>query len=102
MAWPGVLIGALDRCSPPRCGSSWLHELSRASVSVGLSYGAHSNLCINQLVRNGNKQQKEKYLPKLISGGSKSSLGFTARQVELYSFEETSAAEQQYSCQPCS
>jgi isovaleryl-CoA dehydrogenase len=35
---------------------------------VGLSYGAHSNLCINQLVRNGNQQQKEKYLPKLISG----------------------------------
>lgn len=47
-----------------------LQELSRASGSVGLSYGAHSNLCINQLVRNGNKQQKEKYLPKLISGGT--------------------------------
>eukprot|EP00878_Enallax_costatus_P003346 GHUV01003554.1.p1 GENE.GHUV01003554.1~~GHUV01003554.1.p1 ORF type:complete len:439 (+),score=84.70 GHUV01003554.1:141-1457(+) len=45
-----------------------MEELSRASGSVGLSYGAHSNLCINQLVRNGNKQQKEKYLPKLISG----------------------------------
>lgn len=45
-----------------------LQELSRASGSVGLSYGAHSNLCINQLVRNGNKQQKDKYLPNLISG----------------------------------
>lgn len=45
-----------------------LQELSRASGSVGLSYGAHSNLCINQLVRNANKQQKEKYLPSLISG----------------------------------
>jgi isovaleryl-CoA dehydrogenase len=45
-----------------------LQELSRASGSVGLSYGAHSNLCINQLVRNGNQQQKDKYLPKLISG----------------------------------
>jgi hypothetical protein len=48
-------------------------ELSRASGSVGLSYGAHSNLCINQLVRNGNQQQKEKYLPKLISGAQTTS-----------------------------
>lgn len=46
----------------------WLQELSRASGSIGLSYGAHSNLCINQLVRNANQKQKEKYLPKLISG----------------------------------
>lgn len=45
-----------------------LQELSRASGAVGLSYGAHSNLCVNQIVRNGNKQQKEKYLPKLVSG----------------------------------
>jgi isovaleryl-CoA dehydrogenase len=45
-----------------------LEEISRASASVGLSYGAHSNLCINQIARNGNAQQKEKYLPKLISG----------------------------------
>ncbi|MCH8172959.1 MAG: acyl-CoA dehydrogenase family protein, partial [Proteobacteria bacterium] len=41
---------------------------SRGSASVGLSYGAHSNLCVNQIVRNGNARQKEKYLPKLISG----------------------------------
>jgi alkylation response protein AidB-like acyl-CoA dehydrogenase len=46
----------------------FLQELSRASGAVGLSYGAHSNLCVNQIVRNGNKQQKEKYLPKLVSG----------------------------------
>ncbi|XJO72764.1 hypothetical protein BDV3_003840 [Batrachochytrium dendrobatidis] len=45
-----------------------MEELSRASGSVALSYGAHSNLCVNQIVRNGNKAQKEKYLPKLISG----------------------------------
>ncbi|ETE65281.1 Isovaleryl-CoA dehydrogenase, mitochondrial [Ophiophagus hannah] len=45
-----------------------MEEISRASAAVALSYGAHSNLCINQLVRNGNEAQKEKYLPKLISG----------------------------------
>ncbi|XP_030071015.1 isovaleryl-CoA dehydrogenase, mitochondrial [Microcaecilia unicolor] len=45
-----------------------MEELSRASAAVALSYGAHSNLCINQLVRNGNEAQKKKYLPKLISG----------------------------------
>ncbi|SAL94896.1 hypothetical protein [Absidia glauca] len=45
-----------------------MEELSRASGSVALSYGAHSNLCVNQIVRNGNDAQKEKYLPKLISG----------------------------------
>jgi isovaleryl-CoA dehydrogenase len=45
-----------------------MEEISRASASVGLSYGAHSNLCVNQINRNGNQQQKQKYLPKLISG----------------------------------
>jgi isovaleryl-CoA dehydrogenase len=45
-----------------------LEEISRASASVGLSYGAHSNLCVNQIHRNGNDAQKKKYLPKLISG----------------------------------
>ena len=45
-----------------------MEEISRASASVGLSYGAHSNLCVNQLRINGNPAQKEKYLPKLISG----------------------------------
>ncbi|HKR34932.1 MAG TPA: isovaleryl-CoA dehydrogenase [Steroidobacteraceae bacterium] len=45
-----------------------MEEISRASASVGLSYGAHSNLCVNQLRRWGNDSQKEKYLPKLISG----------------------------------
>jgi isovaleryl-CoA dehydrogenase len=45
-----------------------MEEISRASASVGLSYGAHSNLCVNQIKRNGNAAQKQKYLPKLISG----------------------------------
>ncbi len=45
-----------------------LEEISRASASVGLSYGAHSNLCVNQIRRNGSDAQKQKYLPKLISG----------------------------------
>ena len=45
-----------------------MEEISRASASIGLSYGAHSNLCVNQIRRNGNEQQKRKYLPKLISG----------------------------------
>ncbi|XP_048341065.1 isovaleryl-CoA dehydrogenase, mitochondrial isoform X2 [Sphaerodactylus townsendi] len=45
-----------------------MEEISRVSAAVGLSYGAHSNLCVNQLVKNGNEAQKEKYLPKLISG----------------------------------
>jgi isovaleryl-CoA dehydrogenase len=45
-----------------------MEEISRASASVGLSYGAHSNLCVNQINRNGNEAQKQKYLPRLISG----------------------------------
>lgn len=45
-----------------------MEEISRASASIGLSYGAHSNLCVNQINRNGTEEQKQKYLPKLISG----------------------------------
>ncbi|NVJ90568.1 MAG: isovaleryl-CoA dehydrogenase [Methylocystaceae bacterium] len=45
-----------------------VEEISRASASIGLSYGAHSNLCVNQIYRNGTEEQKQKYLPKLISG----------------------------------
>jgi isovaleryl-CoA dehydrogenase len=45
-----------------------MEEISRASASVGLSYGAHSNLCVNQIRRNGNAAQKARYLPKLVSG----------------------------------
>jgi isovaleryl-CoA dehydrogenase len=45
-----------------------MEEISRASAAIGLSYGAHSNLCVNQIFRNGTPMQKKKYLPKLISG----------------------------------
>ena len=45
-----------------------MEEISRASASLGLSYGAHSNLCVNQLQRWGSDDQKQKFLPKLVSG----------------------------------
>src|SRR6185369_16429361 len=45
-----------------------MEEISRASASVGLSFGAHSNLCVNQIRRNGTEAQKRRYLPKLITG----------------------------------
>ncbi|MDB5548263.1 MAG: isovaleryl-CoA dehydrogenase [Tardiphaga sp.] len=54
-----------------------VEEMSRASASVGLSYGAHSNLCVNQLRRNGNDAQKRQYLPKLISGEHVGSLAMS-------------------------
>ena len=54
-----------------------MEEVSRASASVGLSYGAHSNLCVNQLRRNGTDEQKRKYLPKLISGEHVGSLAMS-------------------------
>jgi isovaleryl-CoA dehydrogenase len=57
----GSGLGYLEHCVA-------LEEVSRASASVGLSYGAHSNLCVNQIRRNGTAEQKRKYLPKLISG----------------------------------
>src|SRR3954469_9122502 len=57
----GSGLGYLEHCVA-------LEEVSRASASVGLSYGAHSNLCVNQISRNGTAEQKRKYLPKLISG----------------------------------
>ncbi len=54
-----------------------MEELSRASASVGLSYGAHSNLCVNQIHRNGNAAQKANYLPKLVSGEHVGALAMT-------------------------
>jgi isovaleryl-CoA dehydrogenase len=57
----GSGLGYLEHCIA-------MEELSRGSASVGLSYGAHSNLCVNQLRRNGSDEQKRRYLPKLISG----------------------------------
>jgi isovaleryl-CoA dehydrogenase len=59
--WGGSGLGYLEHCIA-------MEEVSRASASVGLSYGAHSNLCVNQIRRNGTDAQKKKYLPKLISG----------------------------------
>ncbi len=57
----GAGMGYLEHCIA-------MEEISRASASVGLSYGAHSNLCINQISRNASPEQKQRYLPKLISG----------------------------------
>jgi isovaleryl-CoA dehydrogenase len=57
----GSGLGYLEHCIA-------MEEISRGSASIGLSYGAHSNLCVNQLHRNGSDEQKRKYLPKLFSG----------------------------------
>src|SRR4051812_40846443 len=54
-----------------------MEEISRASASVGLSYGAHSNLCVNQIRRNGNAEQKRRYLPKLIDGSNVGALAMS-------------------------
>jgi isovaleryl-CoA dehydrogenase len=59
--WGGAGMGYLAHCLA-------MEEVSRASAAVGLSYGAHSNLCVNQIRRNGTAEQKRRYLPKLISG----------------------------------
>ena len=59
--WGGAGMGYLAHCVS-------MEEISRASGAVGLSYGAHSNLCVNQIRRNGTAEQKKRYLPKLISG----------------------------------
>src|SRR5207244_2461604 len=57
----GAGLGYLAHCVA-------MEEISRGSAAVGLSYGAHSNLCVNQIHRNGSAEQKRKYLPKLVSG----------------------------------
>ena len=76
--WPQLgEMGLLGITVPEEMGGSGMgyldhvvamEEISRASASVGLSYGAHSNLCVNQIKRAGTKEQQERYLPKLISG----------------------------------
>ena len=76
--WPELgALGLLGITVEPEYGGSGLgylehvvamEEISRASASVGLSYGAHSNLCVNQLRRWGTAEQKRRYLPKLLSG----------------------------------
>jgi len=57
----GAGLGYLAHCVA-------MEEISRGSAAIGLSYGAHSNLCVNQIHRNGSKEQKQRYLPKLVSG----------------------------------
>jgi isovaleryl-CoA dehydrogenase len=76
--WPKLgALGALGLTVHERYGGSGMgylehvlamEEISRASASVGLSYGAHSNLCVNQIHRNGSEEQKQRYLPNLVSG----------------------------------
>ena len=68
--WGGLGLGYLDHVVA-------MEEVSRASASVGLSYGAHSNLCVNQIRRWGSPEQKAKYLPKLISGEHVGSLAMS-------------------------
>ncbi|TCJ39992.1 isovaleryl-CoA dehydrogenase [Parafrankia sp. BMG5.11] len=68
--WGGLGLGYLEHVIA-------VEEISRASASVGLSYGAHSNLCVNQIRRWGNPEQKAKYLPKLISGEHVGSLAMS-------------------------
>ncbi len=66
----GSGLGYLEHCVA-------MEEVSRGSASVGLSYGAHSNLCVNQIRRNGSSEQKKKYLPGLISGKSLGALAMS-------------------------
>ena len=76
--WPQLgALGLLGMTVPERWGGSNLgylahiiamEEISRASGAVGLSYGAHSNLCVNQLTRHGSDAQRDRYLPRLVSG----------------------------------
>lgn len=68
--WGGLGLGYLEHVVA-------VEEVSRASASIGLSYGAHSNLCVNQVRRWGNDAQKAKYLPKLISGEHVGSLAMS-------------------------
>src|SRR6186713_3048212 len=66
----GSGLGYLEHCIA-------MEEISRGSASIGLSYGAHSNLCVNQIRRNGNDEQKKRFLPKLISGEHVGSLAMS-------------------------
>jgi isovaleryl-CoA dehydrogenase len=79
-------LGLLGITADPECGGSGMgylahvvamEEISRASASVGLSYGAHSNLCVNQINRWGTPEQKQKYLPALCSGETVGSLAMS-------------------------
>src|SRR5690606_6877730 len=85
--WPKLgEMGLLGLTIPGEYGGSGMgylahlvamEEISRASGSIGLSYGAHSNLCVNNLHANGNEAQRQKYLPKLCSGEWKGALAMS-------------------------
>ena len=85
--WPKLgELGLLGMTVPAEFGGSEMgylahlvamEEISRASGSVGLSYGAHSNLCVSNLCANGSRAQREKYLPKLCSGEWKGALAMS-------------------------
>ena len=85
--WPKLGgMGLLGLTVPEEFGGSGMgylahlvamEEISRASGSVGLSYGAHSNLCVNNLYANGNQAQRDRYLPKLCSGQWKGALAMS-------------------------
>src|ERR1700722_12517566 len=85
--WPAMgELGLLGMTVPPEHGGAGLgylahtvamEEISRASAAVGLSYGAHSNLCVNQIALNANEEQKRRYLPKLLSGEHVGSLAMS-------------------------
>src|SRR5512140_2324078 len=92
----GSGLGYLEHCIA-------VEEISRASASVGLSYGAHSNLCVNQIRRNGAEAQKRKYLPKLISGEhvgalaiSEPNAGSDVLSMRLRAERTASGSEEQY------
>ena len=70
--WGGSGLGYLEHCIA-------MEEVSRASASIGLSYGAHSNLCVNQMRRWGNDDQKKRYLGKLITGEHLGALAMSER-----------------------
>lgn len=67
MEYGGTGLGYLDHCLV-------MEEMSRVSAAIALSYGAHSNLCVNQMVRHANEQQKEKYMTK-VSGRRRTEVG---------------------------
>src|SRR6476646_8657819 len=82
----GTGLGYLEHCIA-------VEEISRASAAVGLSYGAHSNLCVNQIRRNGSDTQKRKYLPKLISGENVGSLAMSEPNSGSDLVKKTTTAE---------
>ena len=84
----GAGLGYLAHCIA-------MEEISRASASVGLSYGAHSNLCVNQIRRNGTEDQKRRYLPKLLSGEHVGALAMSEVEFRLRRRVDAAARRQE-------